>query len=145
MSVREANMQDKFHSKFQKVGRCFALMALLIAMAGCSKGVKPEDINYTGDSVADFVKAIEVGDITTVERLAASDPSLLDLQDEEGKTAMHYAALGNQPGVIRVLADKGMDVNITDFEGRTPLTVLEDSGFRYEDARDTLKKLGGTN
>lgn len=99
-------------------------------------------MKYSGDPVADFATARRVGDTGKVERLIDSDPSLLKLTDEQGQTAMHYAALGNQPRVIALLKDKGMDLNVRDFEGRTPLTVLEDSGFRYEEARDALLKMG---
>lgn len=125
--------------------RFLALVLIAPLAAGCSGASEPATIHYTGDPVGDFVTAIEAGDAATVARLAGADPTLLELQDETGQTAMHYAALGNQPEVIRVLHEKGLDINVRDAEGRTPLTVLEDSGFKFEAVRETLIALGGQN
>ncbi len=119
------------------------LLCLTLFPVSCADGPQGgSPLKYSGDPVADFVTALRVGDTGKVERLIDSDPSLLKLTDEQGQTAMHYAALGNQPRVIALLKDKGMDLNARDFEGRTPLTVLEASGFRYEEARDALLKMG---
>lgn len=119
------------------------LITLLLFAGACSEGTQSSTtLHYSGDPVADFVTALRVGDTAKIERLLERDPSLLELTDEQGQTAMHYAALGNQPRVIALLKDKGMDLNVRDFEGRTALTALEDSGFRYEEARDALLKMG---
>ena len=48
--------------------------------------------------------------------------------DNKGDTAMHGAAYGNFPTIVRLLADRGADINIwkqTDTEGRTPLFIAE--------------------
>jgi uncharacterized protein len=48
--------------------------------------------------------------------------------DDKGDTAMHGAAYGNFPAIVRLLADRGADVNIwkrPDTEGRTPLFIAE--------------------
>lgn len=119
------------------------LLALLFFASACTENPSSQKtMSYSGDPVADFVTALRAGDTGKIERLLQSDPALLDLTDEQGLTPMHYAALGNQPRVIALLNDKGLDLNVRDFEGRTPLTVLEDSGFRYEEARDALLKMG---
>ena len=128
------------------IGFAVAVAAFGLFVSACSDGGRaPAPATYSGDPISDFVAAIEAGDASTVDRLASTDPKLLELQDETGQTAMHYAALGNRPEVIRLLHKKGLDVNARDAEGRTPLTVLEDSGFRFEEARETLLALGGQN
>ena len=38
-----------------------------------------------------------------------------------GSTALHIAALRDYPGVIRHMAEKGVDLNVADREGFTPL------------------------
>jgi ankyrin repeat protein len=51
--------------------------------------------------------------------------------DDKGDTAMHGAAYGNFPTIVKLLADRGADVNIwkrPDTEGRTPLFIAE--GFK---------------
>jgi ankyrin repeat protein len=48
--------------------------------------------------------------------------------DDKGDTAMHGAAYGNFPIIVKLLADRGADINIwkrADTEGRTPLFIAE--------------------
>lgn len=122
---------------------------LIVAVAtGCSNregGTRVRAANYTGDPAGDFVAALHLGDTEMIDRLVDADPSLLELRDEVGQTPMHYAALDNQPQVLKLLKEKGLDPNVRDYEGRTPLTVLEDSGLRYDNAHKVLVNLGGTN
>jgi ankyrin repeat protein len=47
-----------------------------------------------------------------------ADPSV---GNDLGTTALHTAALRNYPGVIRHMAARGVDLNVTDREGFTPL------------------------
>ena len=51
--------------------------------------------------------------------------------DNKGETAMHGAAYGSFPSIVKLLADRGADINIwkrPDTEGRTPLFIAE--GYR---------------
>jgi uncharacterized protein len=48
--------------------------------------------------------------------------------DNKGDTVMHGAAYGNFPTIVKLLADRGADINIwkqADTEGRTPLYIAE--------------------
>jgi uncharacterized protein len=48
--------------------------------------------------------------------------------DNKGDTAMHGAAYGNFPAIVKLLAERGADINIwkqADKEGRTPLYIAE--------------------
>jgi ankyrin repeat protein len=45
------------------------------------------------------------------------------LQDEKGKTALHYAAASKQPQLIEVLKRFDADPNIQDNDGCTPLHI----------------------
>jgi ankyrin repeat protein len=48
--------------------------------------------------------------------------------DNKGDSAMHGAAYGNFPAIVKLLADRGADINIWkqgDAEGRTPLYIAE--------------------
>lgn len=123
------------------------LFLLPLCGLGCGKatgGTRALTADYTGDPINDFANAIKVGDLETITRLLDGNPALLELRDEVGQTPMHYAALGNQPKVLQLLVEKGMDPNVRDYEGRTPLTVLEDSGLRHDATRELLIELGGT-
>src|SRR6267142_424566 len=65
--------------------------------------------------------------------------------DSKGETAMHGAAYGNFPTVVKLLADRGADINIwkqPDTEGRSPLFIAE--GFkagRPQPSRPTIDEI----
>jgi hypothetical protein len=65
--------------------------------------------------------------------------------DLNGDTAMHGAAYGNFPTIVKLLADRGADINIwkqPDKERRTPLFIAE--GFkagRPQPSRPTIEAL----
>ena len=67
--------------------------------------------------------------------------------DNKGDTAMHGAAYGNFPTIVRLLADRGADVNIwkqPDKEGRTPLFIAEGyKAGRPQPSRPTIDAIQG--
>lgn len=138
-----------FVAKVHVLGRLACSLAVL-ALAGNNLGCFNSDseatpIKYTGDAVNDFVQAVEFGDVERVSAILDAEPSVMELRDDGGQTAMHYAALNNRAGVIELLVERGMDPNVRDASGQTALTVLEDSGIRAEEARAALLQLGGAN
>lgn len=132
------------------MGRIIITLVMMLAwgagLAGCSgDGGSIAASNYSGEIVGDFVTAVQAGDTVKVRELLKTDSTLLELRDESGQSALHYAALANKPALIELLISEGIDVNTQDNEGRTPLTVVEDSNLRLDAARDALKDAGGTN
>lgn len=130
-----------------RAGRMVPVLSLVLAalLAGCSEGTAVKEIAYSGDPVNDFVLAIQERDVKKAGALLEADPSLMELRDEQGQSPLHYAAVHNASAIVELLIDKGMDPNIKDNEGRTPLTALEDAGLRLDAAREALKDNGGTN
>jgi ankyrin repeat protein len=67
--------------------------------------------------------------------------------DNKGDTAMHGAAYGNFPAIVRLLADRGADVNIwkrPDTERRTPLFIAEGyKAGRPQPSRPTIDAIQG--
>ena len=125
-----------------------ALLLGAVAVAGlsCSGGqTVPSQgkVEYTGDSVSDVLAAVKAGDDKTVDELLAGDPTLTDVVDENGWTLLHVAVLSNRPDLIELLVQKGMDPNIEDENGETPLAALENSGIRAEQARQAIIAAGG--
>lgn len=124
-----------------------SICVLSLFVAGCSgeeaRAVDPG--SYTGDIVGDFVIALQAGDTEKVRELLKTDPSLSELRDETGQSPLHYAVLTNSVPLVELLIEEGIDPNVKDNEGHTPLTVLEDSNLRLDAARDALKDAGGTN
>ena len=121
------------------------LVVFLLLTSGCSEGGSVAPASYTGDAVSDFTAAVRAGDVAKVTELLKVDSSLLELRDDAGQSALHYAALANKPAMVELLIDHGIDPNVQDNEGRTPLTVVEDANLRLDAARDALKDNGGTN
>lgn len=124
-----------------------SVLLLSLFVAGCSgeEGRAVDPSKYTGDIVGDFVIALQAGDTEKVRELLKTDPSLSELRDETGQSPLHYAVLTNSVPLVELLIEEGIDPNVKDNEGRTPLTVLEDSNLRLDAARDALKDAGGTN
>lgn len=123
------------------------LVAFMFLSGGCSGGGADSaaPASYTGDAVGDFIVAVRAGDVVKVTELLKENSTLLELRDETGQSALHYAALANKSAMIELLIEQGIDPNVRDNEGRTPLTLVEDANLRLDAARDALKDNGGSN
>ena len=81
-----------------------------------------------------FIEAAKRGALGDVRTIAQSSPEFLNRKDETGATALHYAAIGGHPAVVRLLVECGADINVTDSEyGATP------AGWAIE----YLREMGG--
>ena len=58
----------------------------------------------------------------------SKDKKALDIGDKEGKTALHYAALSNNPELVKILREAGANPNILDDKGNFPLYFAVSSG-----------------
>ena len=67
-----------------------------------------------------MVEAAFVCDLVRVRELLATgaDPNV---RDDEGRTPLHQAVLGNSVGLIGLLLEAKADVNAADQHGGTPL------------------------
>ena len=61
------------------------------------------------------------GDISSVEECLYAGVPVDIIADEDGRTALMWAAINNRLDVVRVLLGKGADVNKRDRAGMTPL------------------------
>jgi hypothetical protein len=144
VAVDRRNEEKYFVKKWLGVA---SIIAFSLIVAGCSEegGRAVDPGKYTGDIVGDFVVALQAGDTEKVRELLKTDSTLAELRDETGQSPLHYAVLSNSVPLVELLIEEGIDPNVKDNEGRTPLTVLEDSNLRLDAARDALKDAGGTN
>jgi hypothetical protein len=70
----------------------------------------------------DLMKAALAGDLAGVgEKLAASAGVELRKTDAEGRTAVHYAAMGGSVAVLKLILEKGGSLNTSDSKRRSPL------------------------
>jgi ankyrin repeat protein len=61
--------------------------------------------------------AARAGDLVTLEALLSKDPDLVNAVDENGRTPLHMAAATGQEEAVRLLLQRGADVNAADAAG----------------------------
>lgn len=92
--------------------------ALLIMSSVACDRAKKQAVN-SEDNTIHF--AARHGDTETVRQLAMN-VGLLNSQDKQGRTALHWAAIGHTD-IVEILLESGADVNVVDARGETPLHV----------------------
>jgi hypothetical protein len=86
--------------------------------------------------------AVKTSDTPTVREVLGGNPALLNFQDEEGATPLHWAAKLQDLSVVATLVDLGADVHITDKLGYTPKGVAYWYGeFRMGAYTDVCQKI----
>ena len=73
---------------------------------------------------AEIHDAARSGDLETVTALLEADPELLDARDDNGMTALHWAARGVHAEVVIFLVKRGADVTVRDDNQVIPLHSL---------------------
>ncbi|HET9844009.1 MAG TPA: ankyrin repeat domain-containing protein [Gammaproteobacteria bacterium] len=66
-------------------------------------------------------KAAKKGDLQKIEELLEANAIAINEQDQNGRTAMHYAAKNGNLEVCKKLASAGIDIDAADFSGLTSL------------------------
>jgi hypothetical protein len=70
---------------------------------------------------AEFFDAVKAADRARLREPLASDPALVRARDEEGATALHYAAEAGHRDMVRLLLENGAAINARDDRfGATP-------------------------
>ena len=77
---------------------------------------KPVDPKVTA-----AISVVRSGDTRAVERLVAGDPEIVKARDLAGSTLLHHAAGFAPLATVRLLLDKGADVNAKNRRSSTPL------------------------
>lgn len=68
-----------------------------------------------------LIAAAQQGDLERANAILEADGSLVNQKDESGATPLHYAAFNGHRDMVRLLVDRGADVNSTDGKfGATP-------------------------
>ncbi|NP_001079230.1 inversin-A [Xenopus laevis] len=82
-----------------------------------------------GSSLASPVQAAAVtGDKTTLLKLIASSPEVIDQEDQLGRTPLMYSVLGDRRSCAEALLKHGAQVNHPDRSGRTALHLAAQTG-----------------
>ncbi|KAH8725180.1 ankyrin repeat-containing domain protein [Phaeosphaeriaceae sp. PMI808] len=84
------------------------------------------------------VSAVERGDVLFLQQqLSSGDLKLSDCAPG-GYSLLHFAAYQNQPSVVTMLLNAGLDVNVRNDRGEIPLHLICQRGGSYECARRLL-------
>ena len=95
---------------------------------GLQQGCNPDQLDQEGLSplmLAAGVEEAEDGHVTSVMALIDGKANL-DLQDQEGCTALHHAARAQNAAAFEAIRDAGANMEIANAKGRTP-KMLEKS------------------
>jgi ankyrin repeat protein len=120
----------------------------LMAAAGLKEG-NARDADRRGLSLIDGGKVPDGSRILETVALALQSGDV-NAANKNGDTAMHAAATMNYDSVIKLLAEKGANLNTKNSRGLTPLAALTGGRNRQatENSRNStielLRKLGGT-
>jgi ankyrin repeat protein len=120
----------------------------LMAAAGLKEG-NARDADRRGLALIDGGKLPEEARIIETVAIALQSGDI-NAANRNGDTAMHAAAAMNYDGVIKLLAEKGANLNAKNTRGLTPLAALTGGRNRQttENSRNStielLRKLGGT-
>jgi len=80
-------------------------------------------------------EAARAGDMATLEALLEQDPELVNAADERGRTPLHYAAGFGREEAVRLLLQRGADINAADAAGVSAV----DFAFLAERASGTAR------
>jgi ankyrin repeat protein len=108
----------------KKTAVCLSLFLVLASTA------RPQDV----------FDALRKRDVETVKALVEKSPQILDSRDGDGRTPLHYAALGGAADLINFFVDKGAKLELQDGRLKTPLQLAAMNG--HADAVAALLKRG---
>ncbi|MDR1383829.1 MAG: ankyrin repeat domain-containing protein [Planctomycetaceae bacterium] len=106
------------------------LLTAVFVIAGCGKSQgQNNDTSATAAAVEQdddppIIAAIKNEDLKAVKNLLDNDKSFLNYKDSNGLSLLHYAAAVNKnTDILKLLLDSGLDVDIKDSSGETPVFV----------------------
>jgi len=96
----------------------------LMAAAGIKEGNGRAEQDRRGVSLIDGGRLPEENRIEETVSVALLQPINVNATNRTGDTALHAAAVMGYDGVVKLLADKGANLNVKNNRGLTPLSTL---------------------
>lgn len=116
---------------FMKFPRILLLLLITSVLTCCSKQqTKPKDRTVTNtqklntissNMVVEFLQTVSYGNLDKVKEMIASNPSIVNSQDELGFSVLHNLMCEEQFELLEYLIKKGADVNLKNKEGLSPI------------------------
>jgi len=78
----------------------------------------------------DVFDLLRKGDSEAVKALIEKSPQLIEARDSDGNTPLHYAAYGQDAGLVNYLIDKGAKVDLAGAQAKTPLHIAASNDRR---------------
>lgn len=78
-------------------------------------------VSACGPSATPIITAVEHDDYDAVERLIDENPAIIDAKGNTDMTAMHWAAAKGRLAILRLLIERGGNVNAVSRIRETPL------------------------
>jgi len=97
----------------------------LLLKSGCASLMNAKDLMKR----TPLSHACEMGRIKIVEALIASGANINDVQDRDGLSLLHWAAIGGHADVCQFLINADIDVDCQDLAGRTALHYAAYGGY----------------
>ena len=73
--------------------------------------------------------AAERGDLSVLEYLLDAYPSTVNMRDENGRTALHYASYNGHLDAVKLLVSEGANINARGKHGGTPVYLAGYKGY----------------
>ncbi|XP_054718966.1 ankyrin-1-like [Uloborus diversus] len=99
------------------------------------------DFEFEGNPLKTMSKtklhvAVSSKNPSAVHAILQSDPSLIDMKDSEGNTALHYATGYGHEEIVKMLLAKGAIPHLQNRRGQTPLHIIVSGPFYAEEEDD---------
>lgn len=109
-----------YHDEFPYLGMKFIFHREIIEIL-IQNGVNKECRNENG--MTPFLEACKAGCVEAVNVLLEYNVNIFAVDDEKN-TALHYATLGNSLKIVDILLHAGLNVNVKNSKGYTPLMFV---------------------
>lgn len=121
---------------------CLIVGCVLSMLSGCSGTSAPADAASTVDVSSlpieqQVIEAAITGNVDRLKALIASDATLVNLQDDDNRTPLHFAAAHGRNAAVKYLLENGADPLIEDSDGFCPQATAAQWGNL-----DTAKVIG---